>query len=95
MSMFLFNLRYREQIKSLMAKTGLSKEEAKEFMYKYYNENISFKDFFKGYIKSWVPDGNNAEGNVIALYTLKFPKREINLHQFVGKRDLNWFSLIG
>lgn len=95
MGKFLFNLKYREQIKSLMLKTGISKEEAKHFLYKYYKENISFRDFFKNYIKEWVPDGQNAEGTTIALYTMKFPKREVLLHQFGGKKDINWFSLIG
>jgi hypothetical protein len=94
MEMFFFKWQHKLQIKNLMARTGLTKDKAVEFLYEYYNGKTTFKEAFKGYLVEWLPDGENADGQLNCVYKYKFPKRTMNLNLLGGKKDISWFSLM-
>lgn len=94
MEKFLFKMKNKEKINTLMRKLGLSQEEAFDFLYSYYKENKTFKELMKDYLVEWLPDGENADGQLNCVYKYKFPKRTVNLHLLGGKKDISWFSLM-
>lgn len=94
MAGFMFNLKHKEEINLLMLRLGVSKEEASDFLYKYHERKTNFKEYFKSYLKEWLPDGSDSEGRLNTVWTFSFPKRTVDLHLLGGKKDMNWHYLL-
>lgn len=94
MAKFLFSIKHKVQINNLVKSLGLTKQEACDFLYNYYNKKVTFAETFKSYLVSWLPNGENSEGKMNCLIEYKFPRRTVKLNLLAEKKDLNWSSLV-
>lgn len=96
-SKIVFNLKYGDIVKRVIAKTGLPEDKAIDYVKFFYVDNkrdiVELRRILKEYCKQWIPYEADDDEGANCVYIFEFPKCEKRLY-CKNHRLLTSFSLL-